>query len=255
MPAPDIRSIFDLTGRVALITGGSRGLGLSMARGFAAAGAKVVLSSRKADACAEAAAIVNDEGGDALAAPCHMGDVAQIRALVETVDAHHGRLDIVVNNAANPLKQGLDDLTEDGWDKSQGVNIRGPVFLAQAALPHLRRSANGSIINVLSVAAFSGAPQQLSYGAAKAALLNLTKSTARALAADGIRVNAIAPGPFSTYMVTSGTDEFQHAAASGTLQKRLADPDEIIGAALLLASDAGSFITGTCITVDGGMTC
>jgi NAD(P)-dependent dehydrogenase (short-subunit alcohol dehydrogenase family) len=243
-----------LHGRVALVTGGSRGLGLSMARAFAAAGAAVVLSSRKAEACEEAAEIVRTEGGEALARPCHVGDVGQIRSLVDDTIARYGRLDIVVNNAANPLKQSLDELTEAGWDKSQDVNIRGPVFLMQAALPHLRRSSGASIINVLSVAAFGGAAGQLSYAASKAALLNLTKSTAKALAGDGIRVNAIAPGPFATHMVTTGSPEFQLAAASATLQRRLADPDEIMGAALLLASSAGRFITGTCITVDGGMT-
>src|SRR5690606_25955679 len=151
-----------------------RGLGLSMARGFAAAGAKVVVSSRKADACEDAAAEIRTEGGDATAVPCHMGDVAQIHALVERTVEQHGRLDIVVNNAANPLKQSLDELTEAGWDKSQAVNVRGPVFLMQAALPHLRHSDGASVINVLSVAAFGGSPTQLSYGASKAALLNLT---------------------------------------------------------------------------------
>ncbi len=260
MSAPDVHKLFDMTGRVVLVTGGSRGLGMAMGRGFAAAGAKVVLSSRKLDACEESAVAIRAEGGDACAVACHMGDTAQVRALVDETVARYGRLDVLVNNAANPLRFGIGDATEAAWDKSHDVNLRGPLFLMQAALPHLRESPSAtdpaaggaSIINVLSVGGFYGTPGQIAYGSAKAALWHLTRSAAKEFAAARIRVNAIAPGPFGTYMVTSGGPEFMERTASVTAQKRLADPDEIIGPALLLASDAGSFITGSCITVDGG---
>lgn len=260
MTAPDLQRLFDLSERVVLITGGSRGLGASMGRGFAAAGATVVLSSRKLDACEEAANDIRDEGGEASAIACHMGDVAQVRALVDETVARYGRLDVLVNNAANPLRFGVTDATEASWDKSHDVNLRGPVFLMQAALPHLKASPSAtdpscggaSIINVLSVGGFYGTPGQIAYGSAKAALWHLTRSAAKEFAPHRIRVNAIAPGPFATYMVTSGGEEFMERTASITAQKRLADPDEIIGPALLLASDAGSYLTGSCITVDGG---
>jgi len=260
MTAPDLQQLFDMTDRVVLVTGGSRGLGMSMGRGFAAAGASVVLSSRKLDACEEAAAAIRADGGDAVAVGCHMGEVAQVRALVDEVVARYGRLDALVNNAANPLRFGVTDATEVAWDKSHDVNLRGPLFLMQAALPHLRSSPSATdparggaaIINVLSVGGFYCTPDQIAYGSAKAALWHLTRSAAKEFAPHRIRVNAIAPGPFGTYMVTSGGDEFMERTASITAQKRLADPDEIIGPALMLASDAGSFVTGSCVTVDGG---
>jgi NAD(P)-dependent dehydrogenase (short-subunit alcohol dehydrogenase family) len=260
MTAPDLQKLFDMTDRVVLITGGSRGLGMSMGRGFAAAGAKVVLSSRKLEACEEAAAAIGADGGDATAIACHMGEVEQVRALVEDTVALHGRLDVVVNNAANPLRFGITDATEVAWDKSHDVNLRGPLFLMQAALPHLKASPSATdpdkggaaIVNVLSVGGFYGTPGQIAYGSAKAALWHLTRSAAKEFAPHRIRVNAIAPGPFATYMVTSGGDDFMERTASITAQKRLADPDEIIGPALLLGSDAGSFVTGSCVTVDGG---
>lgn len=260
MAAPDVQALFDLTDRVALITGGSRGLGLAMGRGFAAAGAQVVLSSRKADACEDAAAMIRSEGGDATAVPCHMGEVDQVQALVAQTVERYGRLDIVVNNAANPLRFGIGDATEMAWDKSHDVNLKGPLFLMQTALPHLRNSPSAanesfggaSIINVLSVGGFYGTPGQVAYGSAKAALWHMTRSAAKEFAGDRIRVNAIAPGPFATYMVTSGGEEFMERTASITAQNRLGDPDEIIGPALMLAGDAGAFMTGSCVTVDGG---
>ncbi|MCU0274129.1 MAG: glucose 1-dehydrogenase [Acidimicrobiales bacterium] len=244
---------FDLTGRVALITGGSRGLGRSMALGFAEAGAKVVVSSRKLDACEETAAAVEAAGGEALAVACHMGDLTQVEALVAAATQRFGRLDILVNNAANPLKQPIGQLTEDAWDKSWGVNLKGPVFLLQACVPWLEQAPAASVINILSVGAFQGTEAQIAYSGAKSALWQFTRSAAVGLARKGIRVNAIAPGPFATYMVTSGGEEFMARNAAKTLLGRLGDPDEIVGPALFLASDASSFVTGSCLTVDGGM--
>jgi NAD(P)-dependent dehydrogenase (short-subunit alcohol dehydrogenase family) len=251
--------LFDLTGRVALVTGGSRGLGFEAARGLASAGARVILSSRDAAACETAAAAIRYDGGDAIAMRCHVGQVEEINRLAEQVRAE-GRLDILVNNAGAPLPYTLDTVTEAAFDKSFAVNTKGPLFLIQAlrpllaASPSARDASKGgaSIINVTTVGASFGTPTQLGYGASKAALWHMTRTIAKTLAPERVRVNAIAPGPMATRMVTSGGETLMRKSAAGTLQNRVADPAEIIGPVLLLASDAGSFVTGTVIHVDGG---
>lgn len=254
---PDLKSLHDLGGRTALVTGSSRGLGFEMARGFAAAGARVVISSRKADDCHAAAQAIRDAGGDAIAIPAHVGDMAAIEALVETVGTQLGQLDILVNNAGAALPYGLDDATPELFEKSYAVNARGPLFLTQRLRPLLAaspaaRAGGASIINILTVGAFFGTSSQIGYSSSKAALWQITRSLATALAPEKIRVNAIAPGPMATRMVTSGGDELMAKSAAGTRQKRVADPSEIIGPALMLASDAGSFVTGAMLAVDGG---
>ncbi len=251
--SPRISDLFDMSGRVAIVTGGSRGLGLSIARGFAAAGARVVITSRKLEACKEAAARVESEGGVALPLACHMGEPAQIRELVKQTVAHFGGLDCVVNNAATALRYSVESLDETGWAKSLEVNLRGPVLLMQAALEPLSQSDAATIINVLSVGGLRGSMSLLGYGSAKAALQHATQSAAKEFAARGIRVNALAPGPFATRMLQAGGQQFQDETASKTLLKRVADPDEIIGPALFLASAASSFVTGAVLVVDGGM--
>ncbi|RYD66139.1 MAG: SDR family oxidoreductase [Sphingomonadales bacterium] len=256
---PDISKIFGLDGRVALITGGSRGLGFEAARGLAAAGARVILSSRSAESCESAAAAIRNQGGDAVAMPCHVGQVDDIRRLADRV-GEEGRLDILINNAGAPLPYTLDTLTEAAFDKSFSVNAKGPLFLIQALRPLLAASPSAagdsvggaSIINVSTVGAFFGTPTQLGYGASKAALWHMTRTLAKTLAPERVRVNAIAPGPMATLMVTSGGDALMEKSAAGTLQNRVADPAEIIGPMLFLASDAGSFVTGTVVHVDGG---
>lgn len=256
---PDLRRLFGLEGRVALVTGGSRGLGFEAARGLAAAGARVILASRNADSCEAAAAAIREQGGDAVAMPCHVGRVDDIKRLADKV-AEGRRLDILVNNAGAPLPYTLDTLTEAAFDKSFSVNAKGPLFLIQALRPLLAASPSAqgsepggaSIINVSTVGAFFGTPTQLGYGASKAALWHMTRTLAKTLAPERIRVNAVAPGPMATHMVTSGGDALLRKSAAGTLQNRVADPDEIIGPMLFLASDAGSFVTGTVVHVDGG---
>lgn len=254
---PDLKQLFDLSGRVALITGSSRGLGYEMARGFAAAGARVIVSSRKADDCGAAAQAIRDAGGDAIAIPAHVGEMEAVEALVARIEGDIGQLDVLVNNAGAALPYTLEDATPALWEKSFAVNTRGPLFLTQALKPLLAASpaaqaGGASIINVLTVGAFFGTATQVGYGASKAALWQITRSLAKGLAAERIRVNAIAPGPFATRMVTSGGPVLMDKSAAGTAQKRVADPAEIIGPALMLASDAGSFMTGTVIPVDGG---
>ena len=254
---PDLKTLFDLSGRTALVTGSSRGLGYEMARGFAAAGARVVISSRKADDCEAAAEAIRQAGGNALAIPAHVGDMDAIAALVDAIAARCGQLDILVNNAGAALPYGIDEATPALFEKSYAVNARGPLFLAQALRPLLAaspaaRAGGASIINILTVGAFFGTASQIGYSSSKAALWQITRSLANALSADHIRVNAIAPGPMATRMVTSGGEALMEKSAAGTLQKRVADPSEIIGPALMLASDAGSFVTGSMIAVDGG---
>ena len=252
MAAPDVKSLFSLRGRVAIVTGGSRGLGLAIARGFAASGAKVVIASRSVDACAAAADTIRAEGGDVLGVPCHLGEPAQIEALVDATVAHFGGIDCVVNNAATPLRTTLTDFDMALWRKSLDVNLTGPLLLVRAALPHLDASDTATVINVLSVGGLRGSMSLLGYGSAKAALRHATEVLAAELAPRNIRVNAIAPGPFATKMLTSGDATLSDTAAADTLRGRVGEPDEIIGAAIYLASAASSYVTGSVLLVDGG---
>lgn len=245
---------FDLSGRVALVTGGSRGIGRSIAIGFAQAGANVVIASRKADACEAVAAEIVASGGSAIAVPTHVGRADQTQALTDAAMAKWGRIDIVVNNAANPLGGPLDSLTPEAFAKAYEVNVLGPLLVCQAALPALKASPCASVINMMSVGAFAGAAYIGLYTSTKAALWNLTRTMAKEWGADGIRVNALAPGPIETDMMaaTLNVPQFHEEIVRSTIQGRIGDPDELIGAALLLASDAGSFMTGSVLVVDGG---
>ncbi|MCV7174127.1 SDR family oxidoreductase [Mycobacterium manitobense] len=246
--------LFDLTGRTVVVTGGTRGIGLALAEGFVLAGADVVVASRKADACEQAAAHLRGLGGRAIGVPTHLGDLEALDALVTRAADEFGGIDVVVNNAANALAQPLGEMTPEAWTKSFEVNLRGPVFLVQQALPHLKASPAAAVLNTVSVGAFNFAPGVSMYAAGKAALLSFTRSMAAAYAPFGIRVNALAPGPVDTDMMRNNPTEVIDAMANATLQKRLASPDEMVGAALLLVSDAGSYLTGQAIIVDGGGT-
>lgn len=246
--------LFDMTDRTVIVTGGTRGIGLALAEGFVLAGARVVVASRKADACERAAEHLRGLGGQAIGVPTHAGDVDDLGALVDRAVAEFGGLDVLVNNAANALAQPLGEMTVEAWAKSNDVNVRGPVFLTQHALPHLRRSEHAAVLNVVSVGAFNFAPSLSIYAAGKAAMMSFTRSMAAEFAGHGIRVNAIAPGPVDTDMMRNNPQEAIDHMVGGTLLKRLASADEMVGAALLLCSDAGSYMTGTVIIVDGGGT-
>jgi len=248
-----VTALFDLTGRVAIVTGGTRGIGLAIAEGFAAAGAGIVVASRKADACDAVAASLRAGGADAIGVPTHLGDMEGGRRLVAETVEHFGRLDIVVNNAATALTLPVGEFTEDAWTKVMDVNLRGPAFLAQEALPHLDRSPGASIVNVISAGAFLFSANTAMYSAAKAGLMALTRSMAPDLAARGIRVNALAPGTVDTDMVRNNTPEAVQRMANASLMRRMASPQEMIGPALFLASDASSFMTGQVVIVDGGL--
>ena len=252
--SPSPLDAFDLRDRVAVVTGGSRGIGRAVAVGFAAMGAHVVVASRKAEACEETVNAIRAAGGSALAVPTHVGRLDELGRLVERTVEAFGGIDIVVNNAANPLALPLGDITPEAFAKSYEANVRGPLFLVQAALPHLRASARASVINVITAGVFTHGTGVSLYVSAKSALLSLTRSMASEFAADGIRVNAVAPGAVATQMTLNLPPERQESVARAQLMPRLADPDELVPGMLFLASDASSFMTGQVLVLDGGLT-
>jgi NAD(P)-dependent dehydrogenase (short-subunit alcohol dehydrogenase family) len=247
--------LFDVRGRVVIVTGGTRGIGRAVAEGFVCGGAKVVVASRKPDACEEAEehllGLAAPSGGDALGVPAHMGDVDAGAMLVDRTVDRFGGIDVIVNNAANALTQPLGAFSAEAWQKSFDVNLRGPVFLVQHALPHLERSEHAAIINVISAGLFSA--NVAMYAAAKAAMMSFTRSMAADFAPRGIRVNALAPGTVDTDMVRANTPEAQKSMANASFMRRAASPDEMVGPVLYLTSDASSFMTGQVLLVDGGL--
>lgn len=244
---------FDLSGKLAVVTGGSRGLGKEMVLAFAHNGADVVIASRKLEACEELAQRVRDETGrEALALACHVGRWEDCDALVDAVYAHFGRADILVNNAGmSPRYESLSSVSEELWDKVVNVNLRGPFRLASLIGEKMVAGDGGSIINVSSIAAASPSPIEIPYAAAKAGLNNMTLGLARALSPK-VRVNCIMPGPFLTDISKAWTPEMLQALAKALPLKRAGEADEIVGAALYFASDASSFTTGSILKIDGG---
>jgi NAD(P)-dependent dehydrogenase (short-subunit alcohol dehydrogenase family) len=251
MKAP--RELFDLTGKVALITGGSRGLGRAMALAFARAGADVVIASRKLDACEATAAEIRALGRRALPYACHVGKWEQLDGLVEAAYRHFGQVDVLVNNAGmSPLYPSLVEVSEALWDKVLAVNLKGPFRLSALVGSRMAAGTGGSIINISSVAAVRPTPVETPYGAAKAGLNALTIAFARAYGPT-VRVNCIMAGPFLTDISKAWDVELvTKMLEAGAALKRAGNPDEIVGAALYFASDASSFTTGAVLQVDGG---
>ena len=253
MDRAQLRRLFDMTGRVVIVTGGTRGIGRALAEGYVAAGAKVVVASRKQGACKETEEHLRRQGGEALGVPTHLGELSALAELVRrTVDAFGG-VDVVVNNAANALALPHGDYTPEAWAKSLDVNLRGPVFLVQEALPHLKKSRHAAVLNVVSGAAFLFASTISLYAIGKAGLVAATRTMAAEFAPHGIRVNALSPGTVDTDMVRKNPAETQAEMTGMQLLPRMAHPDEMVGPALLLTSDAGSFVTGQVVFADGGM--
>jgi NAD(P)-dependent dehydrogenase (short-subunit alcohol dehydrogenase family) len=246
-------SLFGLDGRVAIVTGGTRGIGRAIAEGFVDAGATVVVSSRKAEAVEATVRELGARGGAVLGVPAHMGELDDVRRIVDATTEAYGRIDIIVNNAATAVTMPLGSLTVEAWDKVYDVNLRGPVFLVEAALPYLLQSPSASVINVISAGAFLASPNVAMYAGAKAALLSFTRSMAADFATRGIRVNALAPGTVDTDMVRNNTEEAQERMVEASWMRRMATPDEMVGPAVFLASDAASYVTGQVIIADGGL--
>lgn len=246
---------FDLTGKVAVITGGSRGIGLAIAEAYAAAGARIVIASRKQDACNEAVAQIEASGGEALAIAAHTGDQAAIDRLVAQTTETFGGIDILVNNAAtNPHFGPFLTAEESHWEKILDVNVKGYFRMAKACVPSMRERGGGKIINMASVAGFEPQTMMGVYCVSKAAVLMMTKVLAAELAADNIQVNAIAPGFVKTKFSSAlwVNDQIHDMIVKTIPQKRMAAPEEISGIALYLASAASSFTTGAEFVIDGG---
>jgi NAD(P)-dependent dehydrogenase (short-subunit alcohol dehydrogenase family) len=246
---------FDLTDRVAVVTGGSRGLGREMCKAFARHGATVVVASRKEDACvALAEEITHETGRPALGTACHVGRWEDCDRLVETAYERFGKVDVLVNNAGmSPLYPSLADVSEDLWDKVLAVNLRGPFRLSSLVGPRMAEGDGGSIINVSSIAAVQPSAIEIPYATAKAGLNNLTVGMARAFGPT-VRVNCIMAGPFLTDISKAwDLDAFAETARRAIPLGRGGQPHEIVGAALYLASDASSFTTGAVLKVDGGL--
>ncbi len=246
---------FGLQGRVAVVTGGSRGIGEAIARAFVKAGAKVVIASRYMNNLEKVAESVLSEGGEITPIVCHMGYVDQIRNLIDSTVKKYGTIDILVNNAAtNPFFGNMIDADEGIWEKTVSVNLKGYFFMAQEAAKVMAANGGGKIINIASVAGLSPSPMQGIYSITKAGVISMTKGMAKELAPHNIRVNAIAPGLTDTKFasILINTKEILDYALERIPLTRYAKPYEMAGAALFLASEASSFATGMVITVDGG---
>lgn len=250
-------SLFNVEGKVALVTGASRGIGQAIAARFAEAGMKVVLSSRKQEGLDGVAAQLRDKGGDVLPVAAHNGDKAALKVLVETAVARYGGIDVLINNAAtNPHFGPMLDAEDSMWQKTFEVNIMGAFWLIQAVVPYMRQRGGGKIVNIASVNGLRPGSMQGVYSATKAALINMTQTLGMELADDNIQVNAIAPGLIKTKFAEAiwSNDAIMDNLAARMPAKRPGEPDEIAGMALYLASPASSYTTGQVMVVDGGVT-
>jgi NAD(P)-dependent dehydrogenase (short-subunit alcohol dehydrogenase family) len=245
---------FDLQGKVAIVTGGSRGIGEAIARAYAAAGARVVVASRKLENVQPVADAISAVGGSALALACHTGAPDQVRALVEQAVAAFGTVDIAVNNAGtNPHFGPLLEATESMWDKTFQVNVKGYFWVAQAVAPIMLARGSGKIVNVASVAGLRPGVGMGVYSVSKAAVLMLTQSLAQELGPRGVQVNAIAPGVIKTRFSTALWSNERLVQRIERQTGRLGESDDVTGAALFLASSASDYVNGTTIVIDGGL--
>ena len=250
-----MRNLFSVEGKVAVVTGGSRGIGEMIARGLAEAGARVYISSRNAGACQRVATELS-KSGTCIALPADLSTPAGISQLVEELGARESQLDILVNNAGANWGAPLDEFPESGWDKVMDLNLKSIFFLTRDLLPALRKAASAEdparVINIGSIDGLHAPlPETYSYSASKAALHHLTRVLARKLAPN-ITVNAVAPGPFESKMMEATLDAFRDSIVAGVPRGRIGEPEDMAGVAIFLASRAGAYVTGTVIPVDGG---
>ena len=252
-----MKDLFSLDGRVALVTGGSRGIGKMIARGFLAQGARVYISSRKAHACETTATELSVGGGRCIALPADSSTMEGITDLVAAYRAREPKLDNLVNNAGAAWLARFDEFPEKGWDKVMDLNVKTPFFLTQALIDPLRKAASkerpAKVINVASVDGIGVNPQETySYAASKAGLIHLTKRLALRLIADNIVMSAIAPGAFASDMNIAARDN-PEAVARRIPANRIGTEEDMAGAAIYLASRAGDYVVGATIVVDGGV--
>ncbi|MDP9878711.1 2-deoxy-D-gluconate 3-dehydrogenase [Variovorax boronicumulans] len=247
--------MFDLTGKVALVTGGNGGIGLGMAQGLAKAGARVIIAARNAQKSAAAVESLKALGSDGFALALDVTDEASVQKAFDEVAARCGRLDILVNNAGTTVRKPVDQLALAEWHQVMDTNLTSAFLCSRAAHPHLKAAGGGKIINIGSMMSIFGAPYAPAYAASKAGIVQLTKSTALSWAADQIQVNAILPGWFETELTDGARTQIpglyervKARAAAG----RWGQPGDIAGTAVFLASAASDYVTGTAIPVDGG---
>ncbi len=252
-----MKHLFSLEGKVALVTGASKGIGQAIAEYYAAAGAKVVVSSRKQEAVDEVALQIKKKGFEATAIACHMGDMNDVHRLAEATLANYGTIDIVVNNAAvNPVFGPVVDTSLEAFDKIIAVNVKGPFELAKKIYPVLKEKKSGSIINISSIGGLRPEHGLGIYSMSKAALISLTKVMAKEWGDDNIRANVICPGLIKTKFSEAlwGNDKMMAAMMKALPIKRVGTPEEIAALALYLASDSSAYCTGSVFTADGGFT-
>lgn len=249
--------LFDMTGKVAIVTGGSKGLGLAMAAGLASAGADVALVSRnESEAKAAAAQLAKDFGKRAIGIQADVANPAEVEAMVSRVIAEFKKVDVLVNNAGINIRGPIDTITYEQFQQVQKINVDGVWLASKAVVPHMKKQKSGRIINLSSALGIAGMPDRTPYCTSKGAVIQMTRALANELAPFAITVNAICPGPFLTDMNQAVKDDptFKQFILGATALGRWAELPEIQGAAIFLASEAGSYVTGVALPVDGGWT-
>ncbi len=252
----DPAGLFNLSGKVALVTGASRGIGAAVSKTLARFGAEVIITSRKKDSLDQVAEEIRNEGGEAVVKVCHNGDLGQIRQLFHELRQTPGKLDILINNAAtNPYFGPALDMEEAAWDKTVEVNLKGPFFMSQQAAKLMKSNGGGAIVNVSSINGIIPMHGQSAYSITKAGLISMTQALAKELGGDGIRVNALLPGLTDTRFASAMTqnEDYMKTALAQIPLGRIAQPDEMCGMALFLVSPAASYVTGGAYVVDGGI--
>jgi NAD(P)-dependent dehydrogenase (short-subunit alcohol dehydrogenase family) len=253
-----MNELFDIEGKIAVVTGGSRGIGEMIATGFVSNGVKTYISSRKAEACDATAARLSEQG-ECISIPCDLSSMEGVRYLADAIAEREEKLDILVNNAGATWGEPLETFPESAWDKVMTINLKSPFFLTQALLPMLEKAGShedpARVVNIGSISGLHvGNLPTYSYGPSKAGIHHLTRILAANLASKHINVNAIAPGPFESKMMAHTLKTMGDQVVARVPRKRIGEPSDMAGAAIFLSSRASSFITGIVLPVDGGIT-